>query len=129
TQRRCGPGQHQTAGYSELAPTSAGLSLVGVIRHALGMAQSGKQATANDGDSQDRKGYQVVARRFRPQTFGELVGQDEVLRSLRSALEQGRVPHAFVFSGSRGVGKTTSARILARCLNCDQGPTPEPCGV
>src|SRR5690606_21195364 len=103
--------------------------LVGVIRHALGMAQSGKQATANDGDSQDRKGYQVVARRFRPQTFGELVGQDEVLRSLRSALEQGRVPHAFVFSGSRGVGKTTSARILARCLNCDQGPTPEPCGV
>ncbi|MEC9048817.1 MAG: DNA polymerase III subunit gamma/tau [Planctomycetota bacterium] len=72
--------------------------------------------------------YQVVARRFRPQTFDELVGQEEVLQSLRRALEQGRVPHAFLFTGSRGVGKTTSARILARCLNCEQGPTPTPCG-
>lgn len=72
--------------------------------------------------------YQVVARRFRPQTFQELVGQDEVLQSLRIALQQQKVPHAFLFSGSRGVGKTTSARILARCLNCEKGPTPEPCG-
>lgn len=72
--------------------------------------------------------YQVVARRFRPITFQEMVGQDEVLQSLRVALQQGRVPHAFLFSGSRGVGKTTSARILARCLNCEKGPTPEPCG-
>ncbi|MFY9345106.1 MAG: DNA polymerase III subunit gamma/tau [Planctomycetota bacterium] len=74
-------------------------------------------------------GYQVVARRFRPTTFQELVGQDEVLQSLRLALRQKTVPHAFLFSGSRGVGKTTSARILARCLNCEQGPTPEPCGT
>ena len=73
--------------------------------------------------------YQVVARRFRPQTFDELVGQEEVLQSLRRALQQGRVPHAFLFTGSRGVGKTTSARILARCLNCSEGPTPEPCGA
>lgn len=72
--------------------------------------------------------YQVVARRFRPQTFGEMVGQDDVLQSLRKALEQKKVPHAFLFSGSRGVGKTTSARILARCLNCENGPTPDPCG-
>ncbi|MCB9887646.1 MAG: DNA polymerase III subunit gamma/tau [Planctomycetes bacterium] len=72
--------------------------------------------------------YLVVARRFRPQTFGEMVGQDEVLQSLRVALAQQRIPHAFLFSGSRGVGKTTSARILARCLNCEQGPTPTPCG-
>ncbi|MBL8724112.1 MAG: DNA polymerase III subunit gamma/tau [Planctomycetes bacterium] len=72
--------------------------------------------------------YQVVARRFRPQTFGEMVGQDDVLKSLRLALQQHKVPHAFLFSGSRGVGKTTSARILARCLNCVRGPTPEPCG-
>jgi DNA polymerase III subunit gamma/tau len=93
------------------------------------MAQTGIDAASADGTSQNHEAYQVVARRFRPQTFSELVGQDEVLRSLRSALEQDRVPHSFVFSGSRGVGKTTSARILARCLNCDKGPTPEPCGV
>ncbi|HEX6812465.1 MAG TPA: DNA polymerase III subunit gamma/tau [Planctomycetota bacterium] len=73
--------------------------------------------------------YQVVARRFRPQTFDEVVGQDDVLQSLRKALQQKKVPHAFLFSGSRGVGKTTSARILARCLNCAKGPTPEPCGT
>ena len=93
------------------------------------MAQSGNDGAANDGDSAKRTPYQVVARRFRPQTFDELVGQDEVVKSLRVALEQGRVPHAFVFSGSRGVGKTTSARILARCMNCDDGPTPTPCGT
>ena len=90
---------------------------------------TGMDAAPSDGDPKEREAYQVVARRFRPQTFSELVGQDEVLRSLRSALEQDRVPHSFVFSGSRGVGKTTSARILARCLNCDKGPTPEPCGT
>ncbi len=72
--------------------------------------------------------YQVVARRFRPRTFDELVGQDAVVQSLRSALEAGRVPHAFLFSGSRGVGKTTSARILARAVNCEQGISSQPCG-
>ena len=80
----------------------------------------------SDGPAGSSGDYQVVARRFRPQTFDELVGQEEVLQSLRRALEQGRVPHAFLFTGSRGVGKTTSARILARCLNCEQGPTPAP---
>ncbi len=72
--------------------------------------------------------YQVVARRFRPKSFDEVVGQDSILASLRTALTSGRIPHAFLFSGSRGVGKTTSARILARALNCDSGPTAEPCG-
>jgi|GEM_PF-884658 len=87
-------------------------------------------AAGNDSGATEQRGaYQVVARRFRPQTFEELVGQEEVLQSLRRALEQGRVPHAFLFTGSRGVGKTTSARILARCLNCEQGPTPTPCGA
>ncbi|MCK5942699.1 MAG: DNA polymerase III subunit gamma/tau, partial [Planctomycetes bacterium] len=89
------------------------------------MAAAGNE-NAPDGDNGN---YQVVARRFRPQTFDELVGQEEVLQSLRRALEQGRVPHAFLFTGSRGVGKTTSARILARCLNCEHGPTPSPCGT
>jgi DNA polymerase-3 subunit gamma/tau len=73
--------------------------------------------------------YQVVARRFRPKRFTELVGQDGVVASLRSALQSGRIPHAFLFSGSRGVGKTTSARILARALNCETGPTADPCGT
>lgn len=88
-----------------------------------------KKATSTSAPAADgADGYQVVARRFRPQSFEEMVGQDEVLQSLRAALEQKRIPHAFLFSGSRGVGKTTSARILARCLNCEQGPTPTPCG-
>lgn len=87
------------------------------------MASASNENVPGDGH------YQVVARRFRPQTFDELVGQEEVLQSLRRALQQGRVPHAFLFTGSRGVGKTTSARILARCLNCSEGPTPEPCGA
>jgi DNA polymerase-3 subunit gamma/tau len=73
--------------------------------------------------------YEVVARRFRPKTFDEIVGQDAILTSLRSALAKDRVPHAFLFAGSRGVGKTTLARIFARALNCEQGPTPEPCGA
>jgi DNA polymerase-3 subunit gamma/tau len=83
-------------------------------------------------DKQDKQAagapYQVVARRFRPRTFAEVVGQDDVLQSLTTALQQGRIPHAFLFAGSRGVGKTTLARILARCLNCERGPTPTPCG-
>jgi len=95
-----------------------------------GCAASGMLRTMADtrGKHEPDSNYQVVARRFRPQTFQELVGQDEVLQSLRLALEQKKVPHAFLFSGSRGVGKTTSARILARCLNCEQGPTAAPCG-
>src|SRR5262245_60563908 len=83
---------------------------------------------ASRGKQEPDAPYQVVARRFRPVSFDEVVGQDEVLLSLRRALQQKTVPHAFLFSGSRGVGKTTSARILARCLNCEKGPTPEPCG-
>lgn len=73
--------------------------------------------------------YQVVARRFRPKAFAEMVGQEAIQSTLRAELAGGRVPHAFLFAGSRGVGKTTTARILARCLNCEKGPTVEPCGA
>ncbi len=73
--------------------------------------------------------YQVIARRFRPQTFDEVVGQQHVTQTLKNAILQNRVPHAFLFAGPRGVGKTTTARILAKALNCLQGPTPAPCGT
>jgi DNA polymerase-3 subunit gamma/tau len=70
--------------------------------------------------------YQVLARKWRPQTFEEVVGQEPITRTLQNALAQGRVAHAFLFSGPRGVGKTSVARILAKALNCLQGPTPHP---
>ena len=70
----------------------------------------------------------VLARKWRPERFTELVGQEHVTRTLSEALKRGRIAHAFLFTGIRGVGKTTAARILARCLNCERGPTPEPCG-
>jgi DNA polymerase III subunit gamma/tau len=73
--------------------------------------------------------YQVIARKWRPQRFDDVVGQQAVTRTLRNALASGRLAHAFVFAGPRGVGKTTSARILARALNCVNGPTADPCGV
>ena len=73
--------------------------------------------------------YQVIARKWRPQKFDDVVGQQAVTRTLRNALSSGRLAHAFVFAGPRGVGKTTSARILARALNCVKGPTADPCGV
>jgi DNA polymerase-3 subunit gamma/tau len=76
--------------------------------------------------------YLVLARKYRPQRFSDLTGQEHVVRTLVNALKTGRVAHAFLFTGPRGCGKTTSARILARALNCqasEKGPTPEPCGV
>src|SRR6266581_3617405 len=71
--------------------------------------------------------YQVLARKWRPKDFGSLVGQEHVVRALRHALEQKRLHHAYLFTGTRGVGKTTLARILAKCLNCETGITPQPC--
>jgi DNA polymerase-3 subunit gamma/tau len=73
--------------------------------------------------------YQVIARKYRPQSFGELIGQEHVKTTLENAIAQQRIAHGYIFAGQRGTGKTTVARILARCLNCEKGPTATPCGV
>ena len=73
--------------------------------------------------------YQVFARKYRPQTFADVVGQDHITRTLKNAIEQHRLAHAYLFVGPRGTGKTSTARILAKCLCCVQAPTVEPCGV
>ncbi|HOF38731.1 MAG TPA: DNA polymerase III subunit gamma/tau, partial [Candidatus Hydrogenedentes bacterium] len=75
--------------------------------------------------------YQVLARTWRPQTFGEVVGQQHITRTLQNAIENQRIGHAYLFIGSRGIGKTTTARILAKALNCRafDRPTPNPCGT
>ncbi len=73
--------------------------------------------------------YLVLARKWRPQTFDGVVGQEHVTRTLRNAIASGRVAHAFLFTGPRGVGKTTTARLLAKALNCEKGPTAEPCNT
>src|SRR5512139_3321120 len=73
--------------------------------------------------------YQVLARKWRPRSFETLVGQEHVVRALTHALERQRLHHAYLFTGTRGVGKTTLARILAKSLNCEKGITSTPCGV
>src|SRR6187200_3307337 len=72
--------------------------------------------------------YLVLARKWRPRRFAELVGQEHVVRALTNALDSGRVHHAFLFTGTRGVGKTTIARIFAKSLNCERGASSDPCG-
>lgn len=73
--------------------------------------------------------YQVIARKYRPQAFEELISQEHVRTTLENAIAQRRIAHGYIFSGQRGTGKTTVARIMARCLNCEKGPTAQPCGV
>lgn len=73
--------------------------------------------------------YQVLARKYRPQSFNDMVGQEAILRMISNALDQKRIHHAYLFTGTRGVGKTTLARILAKCLNCETGITSKPCGT
>lgn len=87
-----------------------------------------KPSPAPDANS-PRIDYTVLARRYRPALFTELIGQEAIARALQNAIQQGRVAHAYLFHGARGVGKTSTARILAKCLNCVQGPTINPCGA
>ncbi len=74
-----------------------------------------------------RMSYQVIARKYRPQRFSDVVGQAHVTQTLANAILQKRIAHAYLFVGPRGTGKTTLARIFAKCLRCEKGPTPEPC--
>src|SRR5689334_10161722 len=93
------------------------------------MAKSKPAATANPTPppAPEAPTYTVVARRYRPQQFAELIGQEHVAQALVNALQSGRVAHAYLFTGARGVGKTSAARILAKALNCETGPTATPC--
>ena len=93
------------------------------------MADSAMAQMQEPTDATKQREYQVVARRYRPQTFAELLGQEHVGRALAGAISSSRVGHAYLFTGARGVGKTSAARILAKALNCEQGPTPTPCGL
>jgi DNA polymerase-3 subunit gamma/tau len=86
-----------------------------------------RKATAADGPPAPPTEYTVVARRYRPQQFADLVGQEPVAQALVNALQLNRIAHAYLFTGARGVGKTSTARILAKALNCPTGPTPTPC--
>ncbi len=76
----------------------------------------------------DASAYRVLARKYRPQNFSELIGQEALVRTLTNAINMGRLAHAWMLTGIRGIGKTTTARIIAKALNCEQGPTAEPCG-
>src|SRR5260370_15214288 len=91
------------------------------------MAKKSVSAPEAASTSAAKQAYTVLARRYRPQQFADLVGKDAVVQALVNALLSNRVAHAYLFTGARGVGKTSTARILAKALNCAHGPTPTPC--
>jgi len=90
---------------------------------------SGPPETSDSPAAKPASDYVVIARRYRPQTFDDLIGQEHVGRALANAIDTGRVGHAYLFTGARGVGKTSAARILAKALNCENGPAPVPCNM
>jgi DNA polymerase-3 subunit gamma/tau len=100
-----------------------------VPAHLPALAPSPEADPGSFGIGADPASYTVVARRYRPQNFDQVVGQDHVVRALRNAIRMNRIAQAYVFSGTRGVGKTSIARIFAKCLNCVKGPTENPCQV
>src|SRR5690606_614382 len=105
------------------------VSLGGKGRQLL-CSQRGSRRMATDSlvaGQSDKQGDQVVARKYRPQLFDQLVGQGHIAQGLTSAITTNRVGHAYLFTGARGTGKTSAARIFAKALNCIQGPTPAPC--
>jgi DNA polymerase-3 subunit gamma/tau len=106
---------------------AAGVGESGAERDAEGAPEATKVGALAPSSREVSASYTVVARRYRPQTFEDVVGQDHVVQALRNAIRLGRVTHAYLFAGTRGVGKTSLARIFAKCLNCQQGPTETPC--
>ncbi|MFZ2625745.1 MAG: DNA polymerase III subunit gamma and tau, partial [Propionibacterium sp.] len=113
-----GAGRADNSGHTSEAPTPGA--------RADGGAAPVAPAPASPGESSE--GPLALYRRYRPDTFEQVIGQEHVTVPLQRAIANNRVNHAYLFSGPRGCGKTTSARILARCLNCEEGPTPTPCG-
>jgi len=123
------PQGRKAARVSRLWRVREGSSLCAGIRLAKLSTTRFGASVAVGGSGYARSVSLALYRRYRPETFEEVIGQDHVTQPLQRALRNQRVNHAYLFSGPRGCGKTTSARILARCLNCEQGPTPTPCGV